>query len=345
MQRTAVEPLEGSRQHRVPRERVRKAAGSGHRRRRRGQQHDDAAQGDHDDHHVTEEPGELGPDRVGDSRERREPPLVPECGRPVLHRERGDSNHPDRDRDGHDRADPREETPRQRSPGLPRLGREVGDGLEAGVGEHRERERERQLVPGGLRAEVDSPERVHIEEQGEAEDDQERVRHHRDQRDRHCEAVELRPAHEPDSRERDDHRYSDHDVPGRVAQPFQPERGQVVRHEQRGERGHDQVVEEQYPARRKAGRVVERPPHEQRGAAGLGHRRRSLRVRDRHEQEDDTCREQDERCEPERIQRDDAEREVQGRADLAVRDRGERTAAEHPRQAFETPRHQLLRRR
>ena len=305
----------------------------------------DAAQSDdsHDD--VAEHPRKLRGDRVRDSRERREPPALAERRAPVLDREGRDPDDADRDRDRHDGADPREEASWQRAPRLLRLGRQVRDRLEPRVREHRERERERELVPRRVRAEVDPAERVRIEEEREPEHDQEHVRDHGNDRDDDGQPVELRPADEPDGRQREDHCHSDDDVPRRVAELLQAERREVVRDEDRRQRRHDQVVEEQHPARREARGIVERAPDEQRRTAGLRDRRSSLGVRHRNEQEDDTCREQDERGEPERVQRDDAEREVERRADLAVRHRGERDPAERTRQPFEPSRHQLLRRR
>jgi hypothetical protein len=55
---------------------------------------------------------------------------------------------------------------------------------------------------------------------------------------------------------------------------------QVVRHEERGERDHDQVVEEQRPAGEEADEVVEGTAHERGGTARLRDRGRALRVRE-----------------------------------------------------------------
>ena len=61
---------------------------------------------------------------------------------------------------------------------------------------------------------------------------------------------------------------------------------EVVRDEQRGQRDHDQVVEEQRPTRDEPDEVVERPPREGLRAAGLGHRGRALGVRERDDEEE-----------------------------------------------------------
>ena len=59
-----------------------------------------------------------------------------------------------------------------------------------------------------------------------------------------------------------------------------------MRHEERRERDHDQVVEEEHPAGEEAGEVVERDADERRGAARLADRRRPLRVRERDDEEE-----------------------------------------------------------
>jgi hypothetical protein len=83
-----------------------------------------------------------------------------------------------------------------------------------------------------------------------------------------------------------------------------------VRQEERGQRDHDQVVEEESPARQEPRNVVERAADEGRGAARLRQHRRALGVREGHEQEEAADEEQHERREPERVRREHAEREV-----------------------------------
>ena len=97
-----------------------------------------------------------------------------------------------------------------------------------------------------------------------------------------------------------------------------------MRHEQRRERDHDQVVEEDRPAGQEPELVVERAADEGRGAAGLGERGGALRIGERDEHEQRADREQHPRRQAERVQRDDAEREEERRGDLAVGDRGQR---------------------
>ena len=101
---------------------------------------------------------------------------------------------------------------------------------------------------------------------------------------------------EPDGGDAEDHADGDDEIPRRLPQVGDAERGsEVVGQEDRGERDHDQVVEEERPAGQEAEHVVVRPPHERRRAAGLRDRRRPLGVRQRDDQEEDTRAEEDER--------------------------------------------------
>ena len=115
---------------------------------------------------------------------------------------------------------------------------------------------------------------------------------------------------------------------------------EVVREEQRRERDHDQVVEEEHPAGEEAGEVVERDPDERRSAAGLADRRRPLGVRERDDEEEQPDDAEHDGREAERVQRDDAEREVDRRRDLAVGDRRERGRVEHTLQLRQLAGHQ-----
>src|SRR5439155_13328712 len=100
------------------------------------------------------------------------------------------------------------------------------------------------------------------------------------------------------------------------------------RQEERRERSDDQVVEEERPACDEAGEVVEGAPDERSRAAGLAQLGGPLGVRERDDQEEDAGGEQDLGREPERVQRDDPEREVDRRGDLAVGHGEQRGAAE-----------------
>jgi len=116
---------------------------------------------------------------------------------------------------------------------------------------------------------------------------------------------------------------------------------EVVRQEECRESGDDQVVEEERPAGDEAGEIVERAADERRGAAGLAELGRAFGVGKCDEQEEQTGSEQDVGREPERPRRDDAEREVDGAGDLAVRDAEEVVRTQPPLQPRTLPRHRL----
>ena len=143
---------------------------------------------------------------------------------------------------------------------------------------------------------------------------------------------------EPDERDASNHEAADDDVP-RPVDLREEGAGDVVRHEQRRQRDHDQVVEEQHPAGDEPPEVVERDADERGGAAGLADRRRPLRVRERDDEEEHAGGEQDERRKAQRVERDDAQGEVDRRRDLPVGDREQRRSVEDPLQAGQLSRH------
>src|SRR5262249_42376631 len=143
-------------------------------------------------------------------------------------------------------------------------------------------------------------------------------------------------AQEADAGDREDRADRDDDVPRVTLEGVDLERGaEVVRHEERRERDHDQVVEEERPAGHEAGEVVHRAAHEGRRAACLPERRRRCGVRERDEKEEEADAEEDERREAERVESDDPEREVDRRGDLAVGDGEERAGVELAAEAGE----------
>ena len=220
-------------------------------------------------------------------------------------------------------------------PGPPRLLGEIGDRLEPGVREHRQRQREHELVPRRRHAER-QPARQGAagEEQREAEHDEQQLRDEIEQRHRDPEGVEPRAPHEPRRRDQGDQHGAGDRVARMARDRVDAEREpEVVREEQRRQRDHDQVVEEEHPAGEEAREVVERNPDEGRRASRLADRRRPLRVRQRHDQEERPDDPEDRRRESERVQRDDPEGEVDRGGDLAVGDRGESRSVEGPFQA------------
>ena len=142
--------------------------------------------------------------------------------------------------------------------------------------------------------------------------------------------MQLRPARQADGGNADDHEHGDDQIPGRLPQRVDAEgRAEVVRHEDGREGDHDQVVEEERPAGQEPEDVVVGAADERRRASRLRDRRRSLGVGERDDQEEDPCAEEDERRQAERVRRNDPEREVERRGDLAVRDRKQRRRVEN----------------
>ena len=109
-----------------------------------------------------------------------------------------------------------------------------------------------------------------------------------------------------------------------------------MRHEERRRRDRQHVVEHLAPGREERPELVERVARERRGPAGLGEHRGRLGVRRGGQEEDEPRDDEDDRGEPERERRHQAERVVDRRADVAVRARGERVDAEDALEAFES---------
>jgi hypothetical protein len=204
----------------------------------------------------------------------------------------------------------------------------IRDCLDPGVGEHRERQRKDRVVPARDRPEVhlvDQERRLQHEER--ADDDDHDLR--REVGDRQ-EEVELRRFADPADVQRgqrgDDDEAAD-DV-ARVVRQRRPERAEVVRHEERRDRDRQDVVERQRPAGEERHELVERVPREARGAPRLREHRRSLRVRLRRQGEEPPGEHEDDRRQAERIERDETERVVDRRADIAVRGGEQATEAD-----------------
>jgi len=283
-------------------------------------------------------------ERRDDPHHRRAQPVGPERCRPVVGRVGRQPDARDQDVDDDDDRDCAEQAAWQVAPRPPGLLGIVGDRLEARVREHGERQCERDVVPGRVRAEREiAGERAAREEDRKAEDHEQRLRHEVEERHGDADAIEPRSPEETHAGDRcDNHAGSDHVArpPGdRVDAEGEPE---IVRDEERREGDHDQVVEEEHPAGEEAGEVVEGDAHECCGASGLANRRRPLGVGERDDEEEQTDEPEDDRREAQRVQRDHAEREVDGGGDLAVRDGGERGRVEGALQLRQLARHQVL---
>ena len=156
-ERAPVQTAEGARQLPVLAERVREAAEARERRRRREQQDERAREPDvHAQRRVQPSPEDAGRARRRFPSAARRAQRVSQLGRAVADGKRHQADDRDPDVDGDDRADAAEEALRQLHAGAPRLLREVRDGLEPRVREHRERQREDELVPRRRAAERDA---------------------------------------------------------------------------------------------------------------------------------------------------------------------------------------------
>ena len=129
------------------RQRVCEPRDAGDGRRGGAQEDERAGDADRDPERVHQDRGQLSVEGCGDADERRLEPLVSERGRPVVDGIRGETDCSDEDGHEHDESDCREERARQRPAGLARLLGEVGGRLQARVGEHRERQGEREIAP------------------------------------------------------------------------------------------------------------------------------------------------------------------------------------------------------
>ena len=294
---------------------------------------------DEDLQRVADHRGHLAADLGGDADERGAQPVAPE-ERPVLGRKCRQRDDRDRHVEHDDEPDGPEQAPGEVAARPPRLLGQIGHGLEAGVCQHRERKRERDRVPGRRLTERGSGrEGVWREEEGHPEHDEQELGREVDERDDQRPAMQSRAMDQAYGGDAGDDAAADDHVPG--ALDLREEcPGNVVRDEESRERDHDQVVEKQDPAGGEAPKVVERNPNERRCAAGLADRRRSFRVREGDDQEQEPRREQHRGGEAERVQRDDPEREVDRGGDLAIRDREERRSVEDPLETGQLASHQ-----
>ena len=328
-QRRPGQAAEGPRQHVVPGERIGEPARAGEGGRDHGDE--DHRAGDADEHPegVDQDGRKLAAERDGEPDERRLEPLRAQS-RLGIRGEGGERDKADEERDRDRGADSDEEAPRQRSARLTGLRSKVRDGLEPGVREHRDGDREGDRAPGRSRPQVGAlAEVLEREEKRQAEDDEQQLRGQRDACDRDREPVEARTADEAHRGDGEDDSDPHEDVGRALRQCFPADRmAQVVRDEERCERDHDQVVEEDRPAGEEAQLVVERPPDERRGPTGLRKRRGSLGVRESDDQEQSAHPEQDPGREAERLERDDTEREEERGRDLSESDRGQRGSLE-----------------
>ena len=260
------------------------------------------------------------------------------CGR-----ERRDGGGRNRAVDDDDREDRRADAVGQALLGILRDAGQAADLLEAGVADHRDRERERQGVPGRHRAEVDAVlERVDREQEHEPEDRDPDLDDQVERGDEDADRVGVgAPQHADDRDDEDDRDRAHRRAAGLAAEPsVLPQRaGEVVRQEERRERDREHEVEHRRPPGDEAHQVVERPPGEGRRAARLGDRRPALGIRRGREREEEARGGEDDRRQRERVDRGDAERVVERARDLAVGHRVQRPDAQEPAERRDLARH------
>ena len=194
----------------------------------------------------------------------------------------------------------------------------VRDGLDAGVGDHRDRQREDQLVQVGAVPRWTWS----TSSEGSSTSTTPRttsstcVQRSATARKRLSLADSPRPRMFSAGEQRDRDQPAD-DVAGVVGQRRE-ERAEVVRHEERRDRDRDDVVEAQRPAGEERDDLVERVARERGGAAGLGEHRGALGVGLGGQHEQPAREHEHERRQPERVRGDQPERVVDRGADVAV---------------------------
>ena len=259
--------------------------------------------------------------------------LAAERGGAVDDGQRGERD----DRDARIDAEDREEHHVDRlghvAPGVLRLLGHVRDLLDAGVGDHRDREREDELRPRGRRTQVHLVhEQRGIEHEHGADDDEQHLRGQVDDGEDEVELGRLAQPADVQRREQGDGDDPADDVAGVVVERG-PERAEVVRHEERADGDRDDVVERQRPAGDERRELVERVARERARAARLGEHGRALGVRLGGEGEQAAGEHEDHRREAQRVRGDQAEGVVDRRPDVAVRGREQPRDPDGPPQA------------
>ena len=197
-----------------------------------------------------------------------------------------------------------------------------------GVGEHCDRDRDREVRPRRRDSPLDVlDERLRAEDERETHDDEDDLGREVDDRERDRELRGLLHADDVQRDEHDDDDRADDDVP-RVRVQRLPEDRQVVGDEERRHGDGDDVDEHLRPARDEAHELVEGVPREARRASRLREPRRPLRVGRGRRREHDARDDEDDRRQPERVERGQAEGVVDRGADVAVRRGEERGRAE-----------------
>ncbi len=212
----------------------------------------------------------------------------------------------------------------------------VRDRLDPGVGDHPDRDRDQEVVPGRGNAErhvVDQ--RLGREHQDRADQHEQHLGHEVRDGERDVEPGGLLDPDDVDHAQHGDHADAEDDVAGRAAQVVPEEPADVVRHEERRDGDRDRVVEHLAPGGEERPELVEGVPRERGGAAGLGVHGGGLGVGRGRQVEDHAGDQEDHRRQAEGEGRDQAERVVDRRADVAVGRREQRVDPQHALEALE----------
>ena len=174
------------------------------------------------------------------------------------------------------------------------------------------------------------------EDEEEADDHQQQLGQEVDHGQQDVDAGRLLDAHHVDQAEDDDDADAEEDVGRAVAQRVDADdAAEVVRHEERRDGDRDRVVEHLRPGGEEGRELVEGAAGERRRAARLGVHRGGLGVGGRRQIEDEAGDDEDDRRQAERERRDEAERVVDRRADVAVGGREEGVDPQHPLEAVQ----------
>ena len=239
-------------------------------------------------------------------------------GRVLDHRHRREGDDRDQQVEGKDRDHHQADAARDRFGRVLGLLGHVGDRLDAGVGDHPDRDAEREVAPGRGDAEVDVVDQdLRAEDEDEADPDQHDLGRKVGDGEDQVELRRLLGAADVDQGEGDDQHRAADDVAGAIPKPG-PEHRQVVRHEEGRDRDRDRVVEHLPPGRDEADQLVEGMPGEARGAAGLREHHRRLGVGRRRGGEDQARDDEGDRRQAKRKRRRDAKRVVDRGANVAV---------------------------
>ena len=249
----------------------------------------------------------------------------------AVHRQRRERHQRQRRVDGKHGDDHAPDRARHRARLVAGLLGHVGDRLDARVGDHPDGNRHQEAFPRRGDAEMDVvDEHLRREHERDADDHQEQLRGEVRHRQDDVQSRRLADAHDVDHRQKRHDTDPEENVAGPVPQRGGEQPAQIVRHEERRDGDRDRVVEHLRPGGEEGRELVEGAAGEGRRAARLRVHRRRLGVRGGGQVEDPAGQHEHDRRQPERERRDQAERVVDRRADVAVGRREQRGGPEHP---------------